>query len=664
MSTETVTGGQADWPYPVNYGKEHTVEADVLVLGGGIAGCHAAINAARAGARVVIVEKGATIRSGSGGSGVDHWHGACTNPCSKVTPKDMVTAVDHMNKGYFTPEYGNGITSYILFKESYDTLMDIESMGVAVRDVDDEFVGAEFRDEETKLLFAYDYDNRFCIRVNGGTDIKVALYRELKRLGVRVCDRVMATSLLTEEGKKGGRVIGATGLHTRTGEFYIFSAGATIMSTAEPNGMWVFSTEMAGTMTHGDPNNSGDGTAMAWRAGVEMTMLERSSAAPAAGGFGYPAYGTGNAHNTWYACSIVDANGKEVPWVDRDGNILSTVEERYHPAEGQHFFLSVSMLPYEVKGPSLTPKLPELVAKGEYTLPLYADLPGMPENERRVIWGLMMYHEAKCRIIYETYQKAGFDPDRDMLQVNIMPPDKHHFFPWWGGYGPRQWREAGFVAGGGVLFDWNLKSSSDGLYVAGQTNYAGGNHAMSATTGRYAGRHAAAYAANVSPAKYLREQIDAEKARVYAPVTREGGIGWKELRAGLARIMQDYCGEFRNKETLEMGLRWLQSIRESEAENVCARNPHELMRATECLSRITVGEIMMNASLQRKASSGPLQFKRIDYPQFDPEEWTRLMVLQAHDDGDISVRDVPVDYHLTAPYSADYDENYDKYCGL
>jgi NADPH-dependent 2,4-dienoyl-CoA reductase/sulfur reductase-like enzyme len=38
------------WPYPVAYGKESEVEADVLILGGGVAGCHAAINAAKRGA--------------------------------------------------------------------------------------------------------------------------------------------------------------------------------------------------------------------------------------------------------------------------------------------------------------------------------------------------------------------------------------------------------------------------------------------------------------------------------------------------------------------------------------------------------------------------------------------------------------------------------------
>jgi succinate dehydrogenase/fumarate reductase flavoprotein subunit len=99
---------------------------------------------------------------------------------------------------YSYGEFGNGITCYIQCKESYDALMDVEKMGIKVRDVDDEFAGAEFRDEKTKLMFAYDYVNRTCIRVNGGAHIKVALYNELKRLGVQIYDRIMVTSLLTE----------------------------------------------------------------------------------------------------------------------------------------------------------------------------------------------------------------------------------------------------------------------------------------------------------------------------------------------------------------------------------------------------------------------------------------------------------------------------------
>jgi succinate dehydrogenase/fumarate reductase flavoprotein subunit len=653
-----------EWPYPVNYGKESEAAADVLVIGGGIAGCHAAISAAKRGAKVVVADKGAVIRSGLGGTGVDHWHLACTNPCSKVTPEEMVELLKNFGD-YFYLEFGNGITSYITCKESYDALVDCEKMGVKVRDVDDEFAGAPFRDEETKLMFAYDYESKYCIRVNGGANIKVALYNELKRLGVAIYDHVMVTSLLTEGGKQGARVVGATGLNMRTGEFYIFKAKATVLSTGAPAGLWIFSTELAGAPLFQEPNLTGEGTAMAWQAGAELTMLERSSAMLASGGFSYPMYGTGNAHNTWYACTIVDANGKEVPWIDRDGNVLKTVPERYRPAPGQKTFVYGRMSPsYEIWGPSLIPDLPERIAKGEFALPLYADLSGMPEHERRAIWGLMVGNEGRTRIpIYDRYSKAGFDPDKDMLQVNIMPPEQYVFTAWWGAYGPRQWRTGGFAAGGGLAFDWDLKTSLEGLYVAGMTTYAGGDHSVAACSGRYAARKAAQYAQTAGKPVINRKQADAEKARVYAPVSREDGIGWKELRAGLCRIMQDYCGEYKSEETLKMGLGWFNSIRESEASLACARNPHELARTLECLTHITVGEIIMQASLARKASNLALEFKRLDYPETDPPDWHKLVTIRL-ENGDVKVGEMPVNYWLLPPNAPTYEENYQKHGGL
>ena len=80
------------WPYPNEMDQEEQVSGDVLVLGGGMAGCYAAIAAARKGKKVVLVEKGATIRSGAAGSGFDHWESACTNPCSKVTAEEIANA--------------------------------------------------------------------------------------------------------------------------------------------------------------------------------------------------------------------------------------------------------------------------------------------------------------------------------------------------------------------------------------------------------------------------------------------------------------------------------------------------------------------------------------------------------------------------------------------
>ena len=50
-----------------NISREEIIEADVLCIGGGIAGLMAAIRASELGAKVVVVEKGNAIGSGRDG---------------------------------------------------------------------------------------------------------------------------------------------------------------------------------------------------------------------------------------------------------------------------------------------------------------------------------------------------------------------------------------------------------------------------------------------------------------------------------------------------------------------------------------------------------------------------------------------------------------------
>jgi succinate dehydrogenase/fumarate reductase flavoprotein subunit len=652
MYQPTETYQAKEWPYPINYGREHEVSADVLIVGGGIAGCHAAINAAKKGAKVVVVEKGTVIRSGAGGAGVDHWHLACTNPASKISPEEMVEVVKSTYGSYGYGEFGNGITAYTTCMESYDALLDVEKAGVKVRDVDDLFVGAPFRDEATKLLFAYDYDNKFCLRVQAAK-VKPALYKELRRLGVQVFDRIIITQLLTEDGRPGTRVVGAAGVSLHTGEYYIFSSKATIVCTGKPTGLWIFATELRGAGTLQEPNHTSEAFAMMWDAGVEFTMMEASGTNMQTGGFGNLPYSVGNSHNTWFACSLVDSDGKEIPWVDKNGNPVTTIEDRYHCAPGQRAFI------YD--GPHLTPDLPERIAKGEFKLPLFADLPSMPDHERRAIWGLMIGNEGKTLVpVYETFQHWGFDPDKDMLQVPVQPPDVYTWGAWWKGYGPRQYRG---ITGGGPVFDWDFKTNLEGLYVAGSTIASGANHSGSAVTGRYAGRKAADFAKSAREPIVDRKQVEKEKTRVYQPVQLKDGMGWKELKAGLTRIMQDYCGEYKNEEALLMGLKWIASMRESELAYGWARNPHELGRTLEAQAQATVSEAVIHACLARKASSRPLDFRRMDYPQFDPPEWNKFLTIRL-ENGSVKSGELPFNYWLLPPYAATYEENYRIHCSL
>lgn len=163
-----------EWPYPVNYGKEHEISTDALVLGGGLAGCTAVINAKKKGVNVTIVDKAPIIRSGSGGAGIDHWHDVFTNPSSGITPDEVM----EIQAGQASGRGGFEHVSYITCKESYDALLDVEQMGLPIRDLDGEFECAPFRDEETKLLFAYDYKNKHTVRLRGGANLKVCMLQQ------------------------------------------------------------------------------------------------------------------------------------------------------------------------------------------------------------------------------------------------------------------------------------------------------------------------------------------------------------------------------------------------------------------------------------------------------------------------------------------------------
>lgn len=646
--------GLPKWPYPVEYGEETEDSSDILIIGGGLSGCFAAIHAAMRGAHVTVVEKGATIRSGSAGTGIDHWMFCATNPGSTLSPDEMLKTF--IEGDPFASKHMN----YVVMNEAYEALLDFESMGMKVRDTDDLFKGAPFRDEETKLLYAYDYDSKYCIRIFG-VDLKKYLYRKMKALGVKIYDRVMATMLLTEDGKQGGRVIGAVGVNVRTGRFCIFKAKATVLATAKPLRLWELGMENCGThSSHDDPNGNGDGDVMAWRAGAKLTTMERTE--PSSGMHRYPCYGTGNAHNTWYPATIVDAEGKELPWVDRDGKVLDDPDQRSRCAPGQKCIVprvQAGATPYEIMGYTFPPDMADRIRGGEFKYPFYADLTDMPEYERRVIFNMMLCNEGKTRVPVLRYLGgSGFDPSRDMLQANILPPEiVAAKSAWWKiANGSANIRDVAFTNYGGLVVDWDTKTSLEGLYAIGNQIFGVEGASTAAALGRYCGRIIAKHKDDkqVEP---CRAQIDEEKKRVYRFLENEDGYGWKEVQIGMCRIMQDYAGAIKTKEIMETGLWWLNTIRETELDKIVIHNPHELERALESEVRLTAGEIILHSSLARKSSSKPLSFKRLDYPEEIPPKDDNFIVLH-QENGKIVRETLPLDFWLKDGNKETYLENY------
>ena len=532
-----VNNGKApSWPYPIRYDKEQEIDTDVLIIGGGIAGCWAAISAARKGVRVALVEKGDTIRSGAGGPGCDHWCNAPANPLSNVDPDEWAQLISE-------PQYSNGIGNQIMCRENWDTLLEMEQMGGKIRDTGDEYVGAQGRDEKSKLMISprytqeYHYTgedqtktkriilpsnpegklNNVVIRI-WGTTFKPALKKECKRLGVKIFDRVMVTSLLTEKGIQGARVIGATGFNNRTGEFMIFKSKAAVLATAGDWSLYFLNTELAGYNTMYSRNQTGDGAAMAWRAGAALTTMERAGILFLGSGYKHTWYG-GAGDASYENVPLVDANGKKLPW----------------PTQGWADGGDLAPSPVNIG------KIIRGIQTGEYALPFYGDFPAMPDIERKVTWHKMLGEESTGKVLINSYEKAGFDPSKHLLQ-------NYNFIE---GTSPPQWRVA---YGGGLVVDWDLKSTLDGLYVAGEQTFCANDHSYAAATGRYAGRKAADYSRQIGEANISKEQVALEKDRIYAPVKHSDGIDWKELHAGIAKAMQYFCSEYKTESLLNMGL--------------------------------------------------------------------------------------------------------------
>jgi hypothetical protein len=78
------------------------------------------------------------------------------------------------------------------------------------------------------------------------------------------------------------------------------------------------------------------------------------------------------------------------------------------------------------------------------------------------------------------------------------------------------------------------------------------------------------------------------------------------------------------------------------------------MRSLEDLSILKFSQLIIHASLARKASSRALNFQRIDYPQMDPPEWNKWITLKLEND-EVKVGELPL------AYWGDFKENYEAH---
>jgi succinate dehydrogenase/fumarate reductase flavoprotein subunit len=224
------------------------IKHDVVVVGGGLAGMRAAVEAAEGGADVAIVSKMHPVRSHSGAAqgGINAALGNREDDSPESHAFDCVKGSDYLG--------------------------DQDSIEAMAEDAPRQIVWLEHRG----CIFSRLPDGRIAQRPFGGAGsprtcysadvtglvILHTLWEQLERFGVKVYEEYFATALCVEDGIGSGVVA----YNMRTGELELVTAKATIFATGGLGRVYAKTTNGYAS--------TGDGMAIAYRAGIPLMDME------------------------------------------------------------------------------------------------------------------------------------------------------------------------------------------------------------------------------------------------------------------------------------------------------------------------------------------------------------------------------------------------------
>ncbi len=247
------SGVSKSLPYEFYADRRHMktteITTDVLVIGGGTAGCYAAITLGRqSGLSVVVAEKADIRRSGCLAAGVNAINAYITEGHK---PEDYAE---------YAKKDAGGIVRMDLLLTMSERLNkvteDMEKLGLVIlKDENGKYVSRGWRN----------------IKING-ENIKPILAKETKnQKNVTVINHLNITDLILENG----RAAGAVGFSVREEVAYVIRAKAVLIATGGASGL--YRPNNPGFSRHKmwyPPFNTGAGYAMGLRAGAEMTTFE------------------------------------------------------------------------------------------------------------------------------------------------------------------------------------------------------------------------------------------------------------------------------------------------------------------------------------------------------------------------------------------------------
>ncbi|MCQ4195096.1 fumarate reductase/succinate dehydrogenase flavoprotein subunit [Streptomyces parvulus] len=546
------------------------LSCDVLVIGGGTAGTMAALTAAEHGANVLLLEKAHVRHSGALAMGMDGVNNAVVP--GRAEPDDYVAEITRANDGIVDQS-----TVRQTATRGFAMVQRLESYGV-------KFEKDEHGDYAVRQVHR---SGSYVLPMPEGKDVKKVLYRQLRRREmrerIRIENRVMPVRVLTADG----RAVGAAGFNTRTGAFVTVRAGAVILATGAAGRLGL---PASGYLygTYENPTNAGDGYAMAYHAGAELTGIECFQINPLIKDYNGP------------ACAYV-ANPFGGYQVNRHGERF--VDSDYWSGQMMAEFAA------EVAGDNG---------------PVYLKLSHLPEESVSALESILHSTERPTRGTF--HAGRGHDYRTHDVEMHIS--------------------EIGLCGGhsaSGVRVDDHARTTVPRLYAAGDLACVPHNYMIGAFVfGDLAGADASRYTAYAGelPSEQLREAHEL----VYGPLRNPDGPPQPQVEYKLRRFVNDYVAPPKSGARLSLALESFERMR-ADIASMGARTPHELMRCAEVSFIRDCAEMAARASLARTESRWGLYHQRVDLPERDDTAWFHHLDLHKSPSGAMEFTARPV-----APY--------------
>jgi adenylylsulfate reductase subunit A len=601
------------------------VDSDILVVGGGMAGCGATYESRYWGRdlKIVCVEKANIERSGAVAQGLYAINCYMGMQWGENQPEDHVRYARNDLMGLVREDLGYDIARHV-----DATVHKFEEWGLPM-----------MRDPKTGR---YQREGKWQIMIHGES-YKPIVAEAARKAASEIHNRIMVTHLLMD-AKRPNRVAGAVGFNVRTGDFYVFRAKAVIVAAGGAS--HIFKPRAVGEgmgRTWYAPWSSASAYALPILAGAKMTQMEnrivltrfKDGYGPVGAYFLHLKTYTQNAYGQDYEAFWRDSIEKMV------GDYVN-----HHP------------VPTCLRNHAL---LEELKA-GRGPIRMVTKEAFKDPHKETVGWENFLGMTISQAIVWasQNIDPKEINPELTTSEPYVMGSHATCSGAW--ASGPEDYAPAEYQWG------YNRMMTIEGLFGAGDT-IGGTAHKFSSgsfTEGRIAAKAAVKYVNEMGQNRpsVSESEYEALRKTIYQPLENYR-IGRNEIVAGtvspsflqplqglqrLEKIMDEYVGGISahyttNEPMLTRGLELLAMLKEDLA-HLGAPDLHQLQRAWELQHRVLASECVTQHTLFRQETRWPGYYYRGDFPKLDDNDWHCFTLSQYdRESGRWQMEKAPV-YHI------------------